>query len=203
MRIFCIGRNYAEHARELANAVPDSPVVFMKPETCIVPDGESIPFPSHGKDLHHEAEVVLEIGRAGKNICESDARNHLRSIGLGLDLTLRDIQTTLKEKGLPWEKAKAFDASAPLGPLIPVTEDLDLANIHFTCTVNQSVRQQGHTADMLFSIPTLVAYLSRIWCLQPHDLIFTGTPAGVAALHPGDTIELTGPQLPRAAWTLS
>ncbi|MFP6905850.1 MAG: fumarylacetoacetate hydrolase family protein [Verrucomicrobiota bacterium] len=201
-RIFCIGRNYAAHAEELAHAVPRTPVVFIKPGTCIVPNGEAIPFPSHGNELHHEAELVVEIGRGGTDILEEEARSHIRALGLGLDLTLRDVQRALKEEGLPWEKAKAFDASAPLGPLCPLNDEHDLQGIHFTCSVNNEVRQQGCTADLLFPIPHLIASLSSIWKLRPGDCIYTGTPAGVAALQPGDRILLSSPQLPGAHWNI-
>lgn len=201
-RIFCIGRNYAAHIEELDNERPTSPVVFMKPASALAPSGQALRFPKHGEMLHHETEVVLEIGKAGRVPHESEARDFISGLALGLDLTLRDVQSALKAKGLPWEKAKAFDQSAPLGPITPLSGDHDLAHLTFTCHVNGALRQTGNTALMLFSIPRILVELSQIWALAPGDLIYTGTPKGVGPLVPGDTIALSGPQLADASWTV-
>jgi 2-keto-4-pentenoate hydratase/2-oxohepta-3-ene-1,7-dioic acid hydratase in catechol pathway len=187
-RIFCIGRNYLAHAAELGNPVTEEPVVFMKPPQCLVPPGGTIPFPPHGKELHHEAEVVLRIGRRCADVKTEQAAGFIDGVGLGLDLTLRDVQDSLKKQGLPWEKAKAFEKSAPLGPIFEIDKLADIDNLTFTCKVNGEVRQRGCTADMIYSPARIVSYLSGIWDLMPGDLIYTGTPQGVAPLSVGDAI---------------
>ena len=203
-RLFCIGKNYAEHVKELGGtAVPEEPVVFMKPATCLVPPGESIPVPTHGSILHHEVEVVVLIGRAGRAIAEADAPSHIAGMALGLDLTLRDVQSKLRKQGYPWELAKAFDYSAPLGPLVPFEQKIALDTIAFECRVNGELRQSGNTGEMIFSIPRLIHYLSGVWELREGDLIFTGTPSGVGPLKAGDTVEITSPLLGTSAWTLA
>ena len=201
-RIFCIGKNYAEHVRELGGSTPGQPVVFMKPATCLVPPGETIPIPAHGRNLHHEVEVVALIGRAGKNIAEPDAPSHIAGLALGLDLTLRDVQADLKRKGHPWEISKAFDHSAPLGNPVPFDESIPLDDIAFECRVNGDVRQTGNSGEMIFSIVHLIHYLSGIWKLQEGDLIFTGTPAGVGPLQPGDRVAVQSDLLGSCAWPL-
>ncbi len=202
-RIFCIGKNYAEHVKELGGPAPGRPVVFMKPATSLVPPGETIPIPAHGSHLHHEAEVVVLIGQNGKNISESAAPAHNAGLTLGLDLTLRDVQSDLKKKGHPWEIAKAFDHSAPLGTLTAFEEGLPLNNISFECRVNGTVRQTGNTGEMMFSIPNLINYLSGIWELKEGDLIYTGTPAGVGPLKAGDRVTLHSDLLGKFEWTLT
>lgn len=202
-RIFCIGKNYAEHVKELGGPAPGRPVVFMKPATSLVPPGEKIPIPVHGSHLHHEAEVVVLIGQSGKNISESAAPAHIAGLTLGLDLTLRDVQSDLKKKGWPWEIAKAFDHSAPLGTLTAFEEGLPLNNISFECRVNRTVRQTGNTGEMMFSIPNLINYLSGIWELKEGDLIYTGTPAGVGPLKAGDRVTLHSDRLGTFEWPLT
>lgn len=199
-RIFCIGRNYAEHIQELRNPVPAKPLFFMKPASSIVPAGQPIPFPRHGAVLHHEAEVVVRLGRDGAPASAAEARTFVDAVTLGLDLTLRDVQDEQKKKGLPWEVAKAFDGSAPLGALSPCGPSLDLGRLTFTCAVNGQVRQRGDTAQMLLDIPGLLLALSGIWRLRRGDLVYTGTPAGVGPLAPGDTIEISGELLGTFAW---
>lgn len=201
-RIFCIGRNYPEHAAELANEIPSEPVVFMKPLTCLVPPGAPIPYPPYGNDLHHEIEVVLHIGEECVAIDEDHARQVIDGIALGVDLTLRDVQSALKKKGLPWEKAKSFDGSSPLGDFVPLTENIDLNDIAFSLHVNGSLRQKGNTGQTLFSMTRLVALLSTLWKLLPGDVIYTGTPSGVASLQPGDRIDIESPLLRPATWTV-
>ncbi len=202
-RIFCIGKNYAEHVKELDGSAPGQPVVFMKPVSCLVSPGETIQMPTHGNNLHHEVEVVVLIGTPGKSIPESDAASHIAGLTLGLDLTLRDVQSAMKKKGWPWEISKAFDQSAPLGTLTPYGDTLQLDNIPFQCSVNGVVRQTGNSSEMMFPIPTLVHYLSGIWELMEGDLIFTGTPAGVGPLHPGDRVTLNSGLLGTFEWSLA
>lgn len=185
-KIFCIGRNYAKHAKELGNSVPEKPVVFMKSKNALVSEGTKITIPSHGKELHHEAELVILIGKGGKEISESEAGKHIAGFGIGLDLTLRDVQAELKSKGLPWETAKAFDGSAPIGTFVKsVSEIKDLT---IKCFVNDQLRQDGKCSDMIYSVPFIISYLSTIFTLDPGDLIFTGTPDGVGPLISGDRI---------------
>ncbi|QPJ66780.1 MAG: fumarylacetoacetate hydrolase family protein [Candidatus Nitrohelix vancouverensis] len=199
-RIFCIGKNYEAHVRELAGTAPEEPIVFMKPSSCLVLPGTPVRVPTHGSLLHHEAEAVLLIGREASRVDEESALDCVSDVALGLDLTLRDVQGSLKKKGHPWELSKAFEQSAPLGPLVPVSKIRDLAQLEFSCSVNGELRQQGNTQDMMFSIPYLIRYLSHIWRLQAGDLIFTGTPAGVGPLVVGDTASLSGPELASSVW---
>jgi len=202
-RVFCIGQNYVAHIRELGNPMPTSPVVFMRPLACLVAPGEKIQFPRHGKLLHYEVEVVVRIGKPGRDIDETQALSHIDAVTLGVDLTLRDLQKKAREKGLPWDAAKAFEQSAPLGeflPYDPVT--MDLKHLAFRCRVNGQLRQDGNTDDMLFSFERLIAELSKIWILRPGDMIFTGTPSGVGALGSGDVIAVDNDQIGSFSWTL-
>ncbi|GAB4338009.1 MAG: fumarylacetoacetate hydrolase family protein [Calditrichia bacterium] len=201
-RIFCIGRNYAAHIDELKNERPTEPVVFMKPPTCLVPVGQTLKFPPHGRELHHEAEVVVLVGRDGRPKNANEAREMVAGVALGLDLTLRDVQSELKKKGLPWEKAKAFENSSPIGHFVLACQDTHLDNIEFQCQVNGELRQKGNTSLMLFPITTLLMELGKIWQLREGDLIYTGTPAGVARLHPGDKITLYSPQIGECSWQM-
>ena len=202
-RIFCIGKNYAEHVKELGGSAPGQPVVFMKPVTCLVPPGETLRMPTHGNNLHHEVEVVVIIGTAGKDISEAAATSHIAGLTLGLDLTLRDVQAAMKKKGWPWEISKAFDQSATLGTLTPYGDTLSLDNIPFQCAVNGAVRQTGNTGEMMFAIPHLVHFLSGIWELMEGDLIFTGTPSGVGQVHPGDRVTVHSELLGSFEWSLA
>jgi len=199
-RIFCVGMNYAAHIRELKNEMPVAPVIFMKPSTSLVAPGARIAVPTHGHDFHYETEVVVLIGREGRPQTESEARAAVAGLTLGLDLTLRDVQMALRKKGQPWEACKAFDGSAPLGQMAACPPDLDLGSLAFTGRVNGAVRQQGNTADMVFSIPALICHLARMWTLRPGDLIFTGTPEGVGALHAGDTVTVEAPWCGTFEW---
>ena len=202
-RIFCIGKNYGEHIKELGGQTPEEPVVFMKPVSNIVAPGETLSMPRHGSLLHHEVEVVLLIGREGQVIPEANALSIIAGITLGLDLTLRDVQMRLKKMGLPWELSKSFEQSAPLGHFKPYDPDsIDLENLSFTCSVNGNLRQQGNTCDMLFPIKSLIHKLSGWWTLKPGDIIFTGTPAGVGPLKAGDRVEIEGPVLGIFSWSL-
>jgi 2-keto-4-pentenoate hydratase/2-oxohepta-3-ene-1,7-dioic acid hydratase in catechol pathway len=201
-RVFCIGRNYVEHAQELSNVIPSKPVIFIKPASCLVGPGEKIHFPKHGKELHHEVEIVVKVGREGRPGTEEEALSFISAITIGLDLTLRDVQEDLKKKGLPWEIAKAFEQSAPLGDFIPYDQSLDLSNISFGCNVNGIQRQRGNTGEMIFSIPRLLVELSKIWTLLPGDLIYTGTPSGVGPLKIGDIIEAESDQIGSFSWSI-
>ena len=190
-RVFCIGRNYAAHAKELKNDIPDEPVIFCKPPTSLVSHLQhEIPFPSFGSVLHHEVEIVVLIGKAGKPESETDALNYIAGLTAGLDLTMRDVQDDLRKQGLSWEKSKAFDCSAPVGEFTPFTPEQQLADLCFSCAVNGVSRQSGNTGNMLFPIPRLIVEISRYWKLLPGDLIFTGTPEGVGPLLRGDCIEI-------------
>jgi 2-keto-4-pentenoate hydratase/2-oxohepta-3-ene-1,7-dioic acid hydratase in catechol pathway len=184
----CIGRNYAAHASELNNPLPDEPVVFMKPETALHDSNEPYAIPSITQDLHHELEIVLRIGRRVRSVDTADAWSVVDGIGLGIDFTARDLQNALKAKGLPWEKAKAFDGSAIVSAMKdPATLPLD--DLHFILEKNGVVVQDGHVGMMLYSIPVLLAHLSRYFTLMPGDLVFTGTPAGVGPVQPGDLLD--------------
>lgn len=188
--IFCIGRNYSEHAKELNNPVPTSPVVFIKPTSSVCYDGENIILPKQSSSVHHELEVVVVIGKNGKNIAESEAHKHISHIGVGLDLTARDLQDKAKEKSLPWTISKGFDTFSALSSFTAFDGKPEtLSNIDFELKINGEVRQSGNTNGMIFSIPYIVSYLSTIFTLSPGDIIYTGTPAGVGPLKAGDKIE--------------
>ncbi len=186
MKIICIGRNYADHAKELNNAVPDKPVWFMKPDTALLKDNAPFYYPDFTKDLHYECELVLRIGKAGRHIDESFARGYVDQISLGIDFTARDVQEEKKKKGLPWEEAKAFDGSAVLGKLLPAERfPLPLA---FVLEKNGETVQTGNTNDMLFAPEKVIAYVSKFVTLKVGDLIYTGTPAGVGPVKIGDRL---------------
>ncbi len=189
MKIICIGRNYAEHAKELNNAIPTEPVYFMKPDTALLKDGEPFYFPDFTKDLHHEIEIVLKINKVGKHIAEEFSHKYYDEIGLGIDFTARDLQTIAKEKGLPWEKAKAFDGSAPIGKFVSKTQLGELSDIRFELKINGESRQIGNTNDLLFSFDKIIAYVSKFVTLKVGDLIYTGTPSGVGPVHIGDKLQ--------------
>lgn len=199
-RIFCIGRNYAAHIAELGNRPDSECVVFMKPWTSRVPAGEPVPLPRGQGAIHLETEVVLRIGSGGAAIDREQALQHVDGVTLGIDLTLRDVQSRLKGKGLPWEAAKAFDASALVGEVKPVPETLNLLDFEFEGRVNDELRQSGRTRDMLFPMDQLIAVVSRTWRLLPGDLIFTGTPAGVGPVEPGDRITVHSSVIGSFSW---
>jgi acylpyruvate hydrolase len=189
MKIICIGRNYAEHAKEMNAAVPTEPVFFLKPDTSLLKDNQPFYYPDFSKEIHHEIELVLKITKNGKNIDEAFAHKYYDEIGIGIDFTARDIQATCKEKGLPWEKAKAFDNAAPLGQFIDKKKITDLRNIHFQLLINGKTVQKGNTKDLLFSFDTIIASVSRFITLKTGDLIYTGTPEGVGPVKIGDRLE--------------
>ena len=187
MKIICIGRNYAEHAKELKNEIPTEPVFFMKPDTALLKEKDFY-FPDFTKDLHHEIELVLKISKAGKHIEEKFANKYYDEIGLGIDFTARDLQQQCKEKGLPWEKAKAFDNSAPIGKFFK-KETFDLNNIALELKINGESKQAGNSKDLLFSFDKIISYVSNFVSLKVGDLIYTGTPKGVGAVKIGDKLE--------------
>lgn len=189
MRIFAIGRNYVEHIQELNNERPDEPVIFTKPDTALLTGNAPFVHPTFSKDIHHEIELVLKISKKGSQIPESEAISYIDSIGLGVDFTARDLQQKAKEKGLPWDIAKGFDCSAPLSDkFIPTADFRDLTAIEFSLEVNGQLRQKGNTSLMLFPFAYIISYLSKFFTLKPGDLIFTGTPKGVAAVKAGDKL---------------
>ncbi|SDD64545.1 2-keto-4-pentenoate hydratase/2-oxohepta-3-ene-1,7-dioic acid hydratase (catechol pathway) [Mucilaginibacter pineti] len=189
MKIIAIGRNYAEHAKELNNPVPAVPVIFMKPDTALLKDNKPFYHPDFSDDIHHEIEIVLKISKEGKHITEKFAAGYYEEVALGIDFTARDIQTRHKEKGLPWELAKAFDGSAPVSNFVPKTKFADIYQVGFKLEINGEVRQQGNTRDLLFSFESIIAFVSQYITLKKGDLIFTGTPAGVSKVKVGDRLE--------------
>ena len=191
MKIICVGRNYAEHIEELNNERPDAPVIFMKPETAVPRPVEDFYYPDFSEDVHHEVEIVIKITKVGKNIEEKFAHTYYDEIGIGIDFTARDLQAKLKGKGLPWELAKAFNGSAPVSEFVPKSQFADVQNIAFSLDVNGETRQQGNTDMMLYSIDYLISFVSKYFLLKKGDLLFTGTPKGVAAVKIGDTLKLS------------
>jgi acylpyruvate hydrolase len=189
MKIIAIGRNYAEHAKELNNPVPGVPVIFMKPETALLKENKPFYHPDFSEDIHHEIEIVLKISKEGKHISEKFANNYFEEIALGVDFTARDIQSRHKEKGLPWELAKAFDNSAPVSQFLPKSQFADLKNLNFKLDVNGQTRQVGNTSNMLFSFEYIISFVSKYITFKKGDLIFTGTPQGVAKVNIGDRLE--------------
>jgi 2-keto-4-pentenoate hydratase/2-oxohepta-3-ene-1,7-dioic acid hydratase in catechol pathway len=189
MKIIAIGRNYAEHAKELNNPVPTTPVIFMKPDTALLKDNKPFYHPEFSQDVHHEIELVLKISKEGKHISEKFAANYFEEIALGVDFTARDIQSKHKEKGLPWELAKAFDNSAPVSNFLLKAQFADLYNVNFKLDINGETRQQGNTKDLLFSFERIIAFVSQYITLKKGDLIFTGTPEGVGKVTVGDHLE--------------
>lgn len=191
MKIICIGRNYAKHAEELNNPIPEEPVVFLKPDTALLLKKHPFFIPEHSNDVHHEIEVVVKINRLGKHIEPRFAHKYYNEIGLGIDFTARDVQAKCKEKGLPWEKAKAFDGSAAVSRFFSLdTLGKEINNVNFHLDINGKTVQTGHTANMLFSVNEVISHVSKYFTLKTGDLIFTGTPAGVGRVEREDLLEL-------------
>ena len=189
MRIFCIGRNYVEHIKELNNERPDEPVIFSKPDTAILRNNSPFFYPSFSTDIHHEVELVLHISKNGKNIEEKFATKYFDTIGIGIDFTARDLQQKAKTKGLPWEIAKGFNGSAPISSqFVSVADFKNLNDINFKLEINGQLKQQGNTSLMLFSFSVIISYLSKFFTLKTGDLIFTGTPSGVGPVVAGDKL---------------
>ena len=189
MKIICVGRNYADHAKELGNDIPDEPVIFMKPKSALLQSHTPFYYPEFTNELHYECELVLRVCKNGKYIQERHASNYYNGITVGIDFTARDIQDELKKKGLPWEKAKAFDNSAALGKFIDITPDFNPKNINFCLYKNKELVQQGNSGQMIFPFDSIVEHISNYFSLNIGDLIFTGTPAGVGECVVGDELE--------------
>ena len=187
-KILCIGRNYVDHIKELGNETPAAPVVFMKPASSVIYDGDEIEIPLYSKECHHEAELAVLIGTAGKSIPLAEALQHVAGYGVAIDLTLRDVQNELKKKGLPWDIAKGFDTACPRSAFAPATAIADPQAVSIRLTVNGEPRQDGHTSLMINSVAELISHLSTIFTLEPGDIILTGTPSGVSAIVPGDLL---------------
>jgi 2-keto-4-pentenoate hydratase/2-oxohepta-3-ene-1,7-dioic acid hydratase in catechol pathway len=188
-KILCLGRNYAEHVKEMNAKLMEEPVIFSKPTSALIRNGEPICFPSISQNLHHEVELVIVIGKTGKNIPETKSLDHIMGYAVGLDMTLRDVQSKAKKEGLPWTVAKGFDTSAPVSDIIPKQEIPDPAGLTITCRVNGSVRQKSSTRNMIMPVGYIIAYISSIFKLETGDLIFTGTPEGVGPVQIGDIVE--------------
>ncbi|HEY6838946.1 MAG TPA: fumarylacetoacetate hydrolase family protein [Geobacteraceae bacterium] len=193
-KILCIGRNYAEHIRELGNETPEAPVIFMKPATSVIGPGEKIVIPPYSRDCHHEAELALLIGREGKNIPVAEALDHVAGYGVAIDLTLRDVQAELKKKGLPWDIAKGFDTACPLSAFVAAPAVADPQSLQIRLWVNDALRQDGSTSLMIHPVAEIVSHMSSIFTLEPGDVILTGTPAGVGPIVSGDRLvaEISG-----------
>ena len=189
MKIICIGRNYAEHAKEMNAPVPSEPILFLKPETALLQKNLPFYYPEFSKEIHHEVELVLKISKMGRHIEPMFANRYYDEIGIGIDFTARDIQMNCKEKGLPWEKAKAFDHSAPIGKFLPKSRFPLMDDIDFHLNINGKKVQHGNTKDLLFTFDNLIAYASTFFTLKKGDLIFTGTPVGVGPVEIGDWLE--------------
>lgn len=189
MKIFCIGRNYAEHAKELGNGIPDEPVIFMKPKSALVQGHTPFYYPEFTNELNYEAELVVRISKNGKYIQEKHASGYYNAITVGIDFTARDIQNQLKEKSLPWEKSKSFDNSAAIGKFLEITPKFDRKNVNFKFDKNKETVQTGNSQSMLFSIDAIIANISNYFSLNIGDLVFTGTPAGVGECMVGDLLE--------------
>jgi 2-keto-4-pentenoate hydratase/2-oxohepta-3-ene-1,7-dioic acid hydratase in catechol pathway len=190
MKIICIGRNYADHAKELGNEIPDEPVIFMKPKSALLQAHTPFYYPEFTNELHYECELVLRVCKNGKYIQERHAANYYNGITVGIDFTARDLQDEAKKKGLPWEKSKAFDNSAAVGKFIDITPEINKKNINFSLLKNKELVQKGNSGQMIFSFDAIIANISNYFSLNIGDIIFTGTPAGVGECMVGDELEL-------------
>jgi 2-keto-4-pentenoate hydratase/2-oxohepta-3-ene-1,7-dioic acid hydratase in catechol pathway len=189
MKLICIGRNYTEHIKELNNEKPTNPVIFIKPDTAILLKKQPFFIPDFSNDVHHEVEVLVKINKVGKHIAKKFAHKYYDEVSVGIDFTARDLQSQLKEKGLPWEKAKSFDGAAVIGEWLPKNQFKDVDNLNFTLKKNDIVVQDGQTSHMLYKIDEIIEYVSKYFTLKIGDVIFTGTPAGVSRVAPNDTLK--------------
>jgi 5-carboxymethyl-2-hydroxymuconate isomerase len=187
-KIICLARNYAEHARELGNEAPAAPVLFMKPASSVIGDGETTRIPAYSQECHYEVELAVLIGTQARNVKAEHALEHVAGYGVGIDMTLRDVQNQMKAKGLPWEIAKGYDTSCPLSDFVPAGAVADPHNLNLKLAVNGEARQNGTSSDMINRIPQIIAHISAIFTLEPGDVILTGTPAGVGQVRAGDVI---------------
>ncbi|MDA0863091.1 MAG: fumarylacetoacetate hydrolase family protein [Bacteroidetes bacterium] len=188
MKIICVGRNYADHIKELDNQRPEEPVLFMKPDSAVILKNNPFIIPTFSSDIHYEVEVLVKINKIGKHISREFASDYYEEIGLGIDFTARDLQAKLKEKGMPWERAKGFDGSAMIGQFVHKQTLGDLENLNFSLQKNEEIVQKGNTADMLWKIDALIEYISKYFTLKIGDIIFTGTPSGVGPVTHGDQL---------------
>ncbi len=189
MKIFCVGQNYAEHVKEFGGQIPSQPVIFSKPETAVLRNGEPFYYPDFSKEIDYETELVIKINKEGKYIDPKFAPKYYDEIALGIDFTARDLQRELKAKGQPWDIAKGFNGSAPLSNFVPLSKFADVQNLNFHLHINGVQKQKGNTSDMIFKVNELIAYISKFFLLKKGDLIFTGTPVGVGPVHIGDKLE--------------
>jgi len=187
-KILCIGRNYSDHIKELGNATPEAPVIFIKPASSVIGEGDAIVIPPYSRECHFEVELALLIGRKGKDIAVDQAMDYIAGYGVGIDLTLRDVQDVQKKKGLPWEIAKGFDSACPLSAFVEASGVADPQNLQLRLTVNGRIRQDGNTSMMIHSIPAVISHMSGCFTIEPGDVILTGTPAGVGRVVPGDRL---------------
>lgn len=187
-KIVCLARNYAEHARELGNETPSVPVLFIKPASSVIGDGDTVQIPAYSQECHYEVELAVLIGRQTKNVTADEALECIAGYGVGIDMTLRDVQNQLKARGLPWEIAKGFDTACPLSDFVPVGAVTDPHALNLVLAVNGEIRQNGYSSDMISRIPQIIAHISAIFTLEPGDVILTGTPAGVGQVRAGDII---------------
>jgi 2-keto-4-pentenoate hydratase/2-oxohepta-3-ene-1,7-dioic acid hydratase in catechol pathway len=189
MKIVCIGRNYAEHAKELNNPIPKEPLFFIKPDSAVLRNNDDFYLPDFSEDVHYEVEIYVKVRKKGKNIQEKFAPVYYNEIGIGIDITARDIQQKCKEKGLPWEKAKGFDGSAPMSKTLPLSGFEDVNAINFELHINGKLVQKGFTGDMIYNVNQIIAEASKYFMFKIGDVVFTGTPAGVGKLNQGDRLE--------------
>ena len=187
-KIVCIGQNYPKHNKEMNSSRPESPILFLKPSTAIIHEGTFIMLPEYSKEVHHEIELALLVGKLTKNIAARDWKDYIAGAGIALDLTLRDHQRTAKDGGLPWSISKGFDGSCPVSEFVPIKDISDIQNLSIELEVNGKIRQAGSTSEMIFKVDQLISFISGIFTLEPGDLVLTGTPAGVSKLNPGDRL---------------
>lgn len=188
-KIVCLARNYAEHARELGNETPAAPVLFMKPSSSVIGDGGVVRIPSYSQECHYEVELAVLIGKPARNVAVEAAMEHVAGYGVAIDMTLRDVQSQLKAKGLPWEIAKGFDTACPLSDFVPASTVPDPHGLNLRLSVNGELKQNGTSSDMIHRVPQIIAHISSIFTLEPGDVILTGTPAGVGRVQAGDLME--------------
>jgi len=188
-KVLCLGRNYVDHAREMNSPIPESPIVFLKPATAVITQGDAVVIPPFSHEVHHEVEMVVLLGRDGKDISRSSALDYVAGYGIGLDMTLRDVQAEAKKQGLPWSVAKGFDTSAPVSTIVEKEQVGNPHELDITLKVNGKIRQKSNTRNMIFTVDYVVSYLSSIFTLEAGDLVFMGTPEGVGAVRPGDILE--------------
>lgn len=189
MKIICVGRNYADHAKELKNDLPTAPVLFMKPKGAVLLPNKPLYYPDFTNDLHYECEVVVRICKNGKFVQEKFANKYYTEVSLGIDFTARDVQREQQKKGLPWEIAKAFDGSAAIGSFVALTEEMPIGSLSFRLDINGNTVQEGNTADMIFTVDKVIAYSTQYFTINIGDMLFTGTPAGVGPVAKGDKLE--------------